>query len=185
MRGTIEGLDSRHPLAVMLPSLFQQEDRARANGVPFVQDFCNGLDTVVAPAYSVLDNLFAYFDPMLTPPDFVDWLSGWVGVDLDENWPLDHRRRLVADAHELYRWRGTVRGVRALVEIYTGAIPEVEDSGGVSWSRTPGAAVPGSADAHVRVRVAAGESVDARRLDRIVADAKPAHIAHTVEVIAS
>ena len=103
-------------------------------------DFCvrftRGLDPVLAPVLSTIDNLDAYLDPWLTPPDFLDWLAGWFGLELDATWPEERRRALVANALELGRWRGTVIGLALLVELYTGAQAEIDDGGAVVRRRT-------------------------------------------------
>ena len=48
------------------------------------------------------------------------WLASWIGLALDENWPEDRRRLLLASAASLYRQRGTKRGLREYLKIYTG-----------------------------------------------------------------
>lgn len=177
MRGAVNGMPTPHALGRHLPGLFQEDDLA--------QRFTAGLDDVLAPVLWVLDSLDAYLDPELAPEDFVSWLAGWVGLELDDNWPLTRRRALVRRAAELHRWRGTVRGVAAAVALYTGVEPEIDDTGGVAWSPAPGTDLPGRAPPRlvVRVRPGEGEEVDADRVERLVAAAKPAHVAHEVEVL--
>lgn len=178
MRGLVEGLGTPHPIGAMLPALYHEDG--------FVQRFTAGLDDVAAPAISVLDNLPSYFDPVLAPEDFLPWLAGWVGIALDENWPLERRRRLLARAGDLYRSRGTARGLSEQVELLTGTAPVIEESGGTVWSPTPGASPPGNALAHlvVRVREFKDRPVDRRRLESVVRDAKPAAVSHRIEVVA-
>ncbi|HEX2040931.1 MAG TPA: phage tail protein [Acidimicrobiales bacterium] len=177
MRGVVEGLASPHPIGLTLPALYQEDE--------FALRLTAAFDEVWAPVFAVLDNLTAYLDPSLAPLDFVEYLARWVGVELDETWPEERRRDLVGQAVELYRWRGTVHGLAALVAVYTGVEPEIEESGGAAWSPTPGGELPGSAEPSltVRVRVADPSTVDAARLEAIVAAAKPAHIPHQVEVL--
>ncbi len=179
MRGLLDGLESPHPLGEALPALFQEDE--------FTMRFTAAFDDVLAPVFCTLDNLDAYLDPGLAPADFIAWLAGWVGLDLDENWPVERQRALIAQAAELYRWRGTVKGLAAHVALYTGADPEVIDSGGCQWSKTPGAPLPGTAEHRitVRVRVADPSSVSRRRLEAIVAAAKPAHVVHEIEVLSA
>lgn len=54
-----------------------------------------------------------------TPKEFLDWLAGWVAleirIDLDES----ERRALIARAVQLYRLRGTKAGLEQLLEILT------------------------------------------------------------------
>ena len=96
----------------------------------------------------------------------------------DDNWHPDQLRRLVARSSDLYRWRGTLRGIAALVEAYTGLAAEVTDNGGVVASGTPGAAGPGSADPVVRVRVTGASLTmdDLQRLRRLLLASIPAHM---------
>jgi phage tail-like protein len=177
VRGMVDGLLSAHPIGGRLPSLYQDDDLA--------QRFTAALDEVLAPVFTTLDNIEAYVDPRLAPLDFVEWLGGWLGVELDGGWPSERRRTLVARAAQLYAWQGTARGLAELVEIYTGVVPEVEDSGGVGWSATPEGEFPGTSQwtVTVRVRVDHDDAVDPGKLDRLVARAKPAHVAHRVEVV--
>lgn len=178
MRGRIDGLANPHPLGARLPAVLQQDD--------FTQRLTGALDEVLAPALWVLDNVDAYLDPHLAPLDFVAWLAAVVGVELDETWPESRQRTLVARAVELYSWRGTARGIAELVETYTGAQVDVADSGGVTWSAVPGGEPPGEPSPTVRVRVRATEpeAMDHSRVEALVAEAKPAHVAHSVEVVA-
>ena len=180
MRGTVDDLATPHPLGHLLPALYHDNDIA--------QRFTGALDVLLAPVLATLDSSHAYVDPLLAPLDFVDWLAEWVGVELDASWPEDRQRALVARAADLFAWRGTVRGVSEAVAIYTGVVPEVLESGATAWTGTPppSGALPGApaGELVVRVTVPPGEagSVDPARLDRLVAAAKPAHIAHRVEI---
>lgn len=181
MRGMVDGLPTPHPLVTGLPAVYHDDE--------FTARFVAAFDEVLAPVLSTLDNLDAYQDPDLCPPDFLPWLAGWVEFELDGNWSLAQQRRLVATAVELARWHGTRRGVVELVCRYTGVEPdavEVVDSGGVSWSPMPGGAPPGSGEPRVTVRVRVPDrgGMDAARLERLVGRATPAHVACTVEVVA-
>jgi phage tail-like protein len=177
VRGMIDDLPNPHPIGVALPAVYQEDE--------FAQRFTSALDSVVAPVPSTLDNLVAYLDPALTPTDFLEWLAGWVGVVLDENWPLERQRRFVAEAVELYRWRGTVKGIAGLVALYAGVEPEIVDTGGVEWSATPAGRVPGEPEPRftLRLRVADRSTVNVDRLDAIVRAAKPAHVLHQIELV--
>lgn len=177
MRGMVEGLVSPHPLGAGLPALYQEDT--------FAQGLTSALDVVLAPIFATLDGLPSYLDPAIAPADFLDWLSGWVGVTLDETWPLERRRQLVADAAQLYRSRGTVAGLAAQVAIYTGGEVAVEDNGAAAWSATSGGSVPGKAAPLLKVRVTVDDpnAVSLARLEALVATAKPAHVPHTIEVV--
>jgi phage tail-like protein len=179
VRGTVPELDTPYPLSGLLPAMYQEDE--------FAVGLCDGLDEVLAPVLATLKCLEFYFDPAITPLDFVDWLAGWVAVSLDQNWPEARQRALVARAGDLYRWQGTTRGIAEHVALYAGVVPEVVDSGGAVWSPAPGGPLPGRAAPEVIVRVRAEDpgAIDLQQLDAIVAAAKPAHVAHRVEIIAT
>jgi phage tail-like protein len=181
-RGTVPGLPSPYRIAQFLPSVYQEED-------PFVLRFTAGLDDVLAPVLATLDNLDAYVDPDLTPEDFLGWLGSWVGAVVDDETPLALRRAAVGQAAALHRSRGTPGGLRALIELLTGGEVQVADSGGAAWSPTPDTVPPGESSPWVSVRVvleqASEETMSAMRsaVETAVAAAKPAHVAHVVEVV--
>ena len=173
--GTLEGIGSPHPLVEGLPGLYQEDDLSRR--------WLAALDDVLAPVFLALDGLPAYLDPATTPSDFLDWLAGWVGVLLDENWPIERRRAFVAQAADLYRLRGTARGLAAHVRIFTGGNVEIRETGGVTWSLTGGGPIAGTPGYGLTVRVSDAPShIEADRLEALVATAKPAHVVHAIEV---
>ena len=135
-RSLLPGLQSPHPLGRQLPALYQDDG--------FAQRLTAAFDEALAPVLYVLDSLEAYFDPRLAPDDFLAWLGRWLGLAFDETWPLERRRTFVARAVELYRRRGTLSGLAEELELSTGIAPELSESGGTTWSQTPGASTTGS-----------------------------------------
>ena len=176
-RGLVNSLNSPHPLGQYLPSLYQEDD--------FAQRFLSAFDAALAPIFVTLDNLNAYMDPWLAPEDFLDWLGSWFGLTLDEAWSVERRRALVANAFEFYRMRGTSKGLKAHVEVFTGGTVEIVDTGGLATSTTAGAPFPGSPNFAVLVRVQVDDpaSVNMVRLEALVAAAKPAHLTHKIQVV--
>lgn len=175
-RAGIADLPTPAPLIEGMPAIFQEDD--------FSRRLVSAFDDSLAPAISTIDNLTAYLDPALTPPDFLDWLAGWVGMLLDETWPLQRRRAFVALASQLYRNRGTPAGLAAQVRLFTAGEVEVVESGASAWSSTSGAKAPGSSGFSLLVRVKPPPKVklDLAKLDALVAAAKPAHVIHRVEI---
>ncbi|WP_035791607.1 phage tail protein [Kitasatospora mediocidica] len=177
MRGTVPGLLIPYPIGGLLPAVYQEDS--------FTQRFTAGLDEVLAPVVSTLDCLDAYLDPALTPVDFLDWLGGWLGLDLAEHLTADRRRALLARAADLYRARGTAAGLREHLELVFGGRVEVTDTGGV----VVGAAGSGWTDTGVQaqpallVRIAPQAAVSPLLIEEFVARLKPAHVTHTVEVL--
>ena len=176
-RALVEDLPTPVPLGSLLPDVFRRHDDNIAR-------FTEALDEVIAPVWLALDCYDAYLDPMLAPLDFVELLAGWVGFPLDRNWSPAQTRRLVATAVELYRRRGTRRGIEDLVKAYTGVVPTISDSGGSVWSTEPGTPPPGSAEPSVRVQVDLPEQApaDLEQLTRLIAANVPAHVSVFVEI---
>jgi phage tail-like protein len=176
MRGALPRVSTPHPIGEWLPAVYLEDE--------FTQRFTAALDDVFAPVFLTLDCAGSYFDPQLAPDDFLDWLAGWVAVDIDESWTVEQRRALVAHAVELHRRRGTRRGLAIHVYLLTGGEVEVIDSGGCSSSDEPNQPLPGTSPAEVtvRVRVSDPATVDTKRLRAAVREAVPAHVKVAVEV---
>jgi phage tail-like protein len=163
----------------MLPSLYQDDDLSLR--------FTAALDEVVSPIINSIDCLDAYLDPSLAPEDFVAWLATWVGLVLDENWPLARQRDLITSAVELYSWQGTRRAIAGMVALYVGVEPEVVDSGGAIGAEQPGSNLPGTAGASVTVTVRVPDPADISetRVSALVQAVKPAHVSHHVEILSA
>lgn len=183
----VEDLRSRTPLLAQLPAVYQEEE--------FVHRFVAAFDDALAPVLLTLDTLQDYIDPRLCPPDFLAWVAEWLGIAVDEAWPVDQRREIVMGAAVMHRRRGTLPGVADAVRLSLGLgaatsadddVVQVSDTGGTTWSAAPGSPMPGTALAELTVRVTVPDPdvLDRRRLDRVVAAVKPAHVPHTVVVVA-
>jgi phage tail-like protein len=173
--GTAE-VPVRHPIGDRLPAIYLDDG--------FTLRFTSALDEVLAPVIAVLDGFADYLDPALAPEDFLEWLTGWVALEVDERWTAEQRRRLVSSAVDVHRWRGTARGLAAQVRLLTGGEVEVVDSGGCVAANRPAQPLPGRPAAHVlvRVRVPDPAAIDRPSLTAAVEEIVPAHVAVTVEV---
>lgn len=177
MRGVLPDLPSPVPLVHRLPGVLQEDD--------FLQRFLPAFDAGFAPVIATLDSLHAYVDPQLAPEDFLDWLAGWVGVDLDDAWSLEQRRSVVGAAALVHRRAGTVDGIRDSLALALDADVTVSESGGCAWSATPGSSLPGAPGSLLQVTVAVDDpdAVDVRRVETLLRSAKPAHVRHEFEVV--
>ncbi len=110
-----------------LPAVYQEGD--------FGMRFVGALEATLDPILAVLDALPAHFDPDLAPPDVLELMAAWLGVELDESQELPHQREMLRRAAELSRRRGTVRGLELALGLSFPGVPlRVEDQGGVRWT---------------------------------------------------
>ncbi|MEV0481025.1 phage tail protein [Streptomyces sp. NPDC050508] len=166
------------PLRDQLPGVYAEDG--------FAGVFADGLDTMQAPVLNALDCLDAYFRPGLAPVHFLDWIGGWVGAELDGLATESARREAVGTAMALHRRRGTAYGLEAAIRLAFDITPEITESGGAAWSARPRGPFPGDPRPGLRVvvRVPDPAAFDIRRLETLVAAARPAHLPFTVEVLA-
>ena len=102
-----------------LPAIHHQDS--------FLGRFLLPFETVLTGLEGLLSTIDRYFAPALTDPEFLPWLATWVTLVLDEEWPEAKRRRLIGEAVKLYQERGTVRGLKRYLKIYTGLEPEIRE----------------------------------------------------------
>jgi phage tail-like protein len=57
-------------------------------------------------------------DPRTVPDDALAWLAGLVGLALDQRWPAGALRRLLAQAFDLFRIRGTQGCLERILALY-------------------------------------------------------------------
>lgn len=149
------------------------------DGSDFLGRFLLIFESVLGPIDRTVGNLHHYFDPDVAPAEMLPWLGAWVGLVLDRRWPEARRRDLIRGAAELYRWRGTRRGLSTFVRLYSGITPEIVEptSGEVAADRTRAFGFT------LRMRVPAGQTVDRGMLQLIIDIEKPAFAACTLDIV--
>jgi phage tail-like protein len=156
-----------------LPGVFSRND--------FLARYLLIFETINEPVQRTVDNVPDLFDPSLAPADFLPWLGSWLGLVLDERWPDAQRRELIRAAADLYRWRGTRRGLSEYIRVYTGITPEIVEPtlSEVSTSRDLAFRFT------VRLTLPPGAQVDRALLEQIIDAEKPAFAAGTLEIVRS
>jgi phage tail-like protein len=74
-----------------------------------------------------IDGLARLFDPAAAPAAWLAWLSGWLAVDLPEEWPEAKRREAIAEAFAADARRGTVAGLRDALRFRAGVETAIEE----------------------------------------------------------
>jgi phage tail-like protein len=182
-----------------LPALYQDDE--------LMGRFLMLFESFWGPIEEQIDNEALYFDPWMTPPDFLPWLASWLNLVLDERLPEERQRRLIQAAVSLYRRRGSKQGLIDYLEIYTGGRaditehrakdfrvgPEARLGPGIALGkgnqphaftvtmRLPPVASP-AGDENERAR----QEADRRHtIEAIIEAEKPAHTVYTLRVEAS
>jgi phage tail-like protein len=115
-----------HDYLRRLPRTFSREPRAASFLLRYLAMFEGFLGETEARAVD-RDLLL---DPRSAPDECIPWLASFVGLMLDERWaaapsprgqsPNDARREFIREAVWLFRYRGTLPGLKKFIEIYTG-----------------------------------------------------------------
>jgi phage tail-like protein len=176
MRAGVDNLCTPMPFIGTMPSVYWDDG--------LTEELCAAFDEVLAPVFATLDCLPAYLDPATSPADMLDWLAGWIGLNVAGREPA-HKRQLIAAGAALLGWQGTAQSIHDAVVAAFNRETEVIESGSATWSLTPdsrpgGQPTPGLL---VRVTVNADDDVDARSVDALVDAIKPAHIPHRIELL--
>jgi phage tail-like protein len=167
-----------------LPAIFQENGRAGDNRAPADLALTNGhaasflgrmlliYESLWEPLEQRQDQVAMYYDPRTCPAEFLSWLASWLQLSIDRHWPEPRRRRLLREAMDLYRWRGTAYGLARMIEVCTGIVPTI----------TENPARPHTF--HVKVPLPPDGEVRRDFVEYLIATHKPAHVGYTLEFAA-
>lgn len=93
----------------------------------FMTRFLAIFEAIYMPAEWNIDNFDLYLDPQTAPEGFLPWLANWFSISYDPSWTIEQQRILLAEAHQIFAKRGTRWALSRVLEIYTGARPEIVD----------------------------------------------------------
>ncbi len=157
-----------------LPGIYQENELS-----DFLGRFLLIFEHILSPIDRTIENIPYYFDPDVAPPDVVTWLGSWLGLVLDARWPEERRRDVVKAAPELFRWRGTRRGLAQFLRLYTGVEPEILEPTlrEIANDRTRAFRFT------VRIRAPRGSGLSRQLVQNIIETEKPAFAACSLEWI--
>lgn len=108
-----------------LPAIYRRSDGVGRN---LVRDVCFLFEHMFDSIEVNLTDGWRFYDPLTTPVEFLNWLSGWTAFSLDLDWPEPQKRALVKRAVDLYRIRGTKRGLSLFLRLFTGHEPDIAEN---------------------------------------------------------
>ncbi|WP_204104501.1 MULTISPECIES: phage tail protein [Spirulina sp. CCY15215] len=94
-----------------LPDLYREVD--------FVGRLLKIFEEAFEPDFNTASTLWAYLHPRTAPEAMLPFLAHWVGWEMTPILSLKKQRDLIAKAIEIYRWRGTRRGLRYYLHLFT------------------------------------------------------------------
>ena len=168
-----------------LPAFYREDD--------FTGRFLHIFQDIFQSIENIMDVIQFYFDSGTSPESFLPWLASWIGLVLDERWPESKRRQLVRSAVELYRWRGTKRGLCEYLKLYTGVTPTITEHGAAEGMRLGGTSKLGTPMQiggkggvfcfTVDLKLPDKSDVDSDIVRSIIEIQKPAHTAYLLNII--
>jgi phage tail-like protein len=108
-----------------LPAIYRRSDAVGRN---LVRDLCFVFEHMFDSVDQNLTDGWRFYDPHVAPPEFLDWLARWTAFSVDLDWPESQRRALIKRAVDLYRIRGTKRGIALFLKLFTGHEPDIKEN---------------------------------------------------------
>jgi phage tail-like protein len=116
---------ARRGLMENLPAIYRRSDAVGRN---LVRDMCFLFEHMFDSVEVNLNDGWRFYDPHVAPLGFLDWLAGWSAFTVDLEWPEAQKRALIKRAVDLYRIRGTKRGLMLFLKLFTGHEPKIEEN---------------------------------------------------------
>jgi phage tail-like protein len=176
-----------------LPVLYREVD--------FIGRFMKIFEQAFQPIIDSFEVMWANLDPLTAPELILPFLSHWVGWDLDPILDRNQQRRLMRRAIEIYTWRGTRRGLRLYLHLYTGLpldddIPDenakhisitepIGESFVIGEARIGEAILGGGRAFHfaVKLRPDRSQQIDERLIRKIIEQEKPAFCSYELSIV--
>jgi phage tail-like protein len=138
----------------------------------FLGRFLLIFESIWEPLEQRQDHIEMYFDPRTCPASFLPWLTSWLGLPFQAGWPEGRLRGLLAEAMDLYRWRGTNYGLTHMIEVCAGLAVRVTEEPNQPFV--------------IRVEVAGAgdEEIDTDLVEALIQTHKPAHAGYILDVSA-
>ena len=176
-----------------LPTVYQEVD--------YINRFIKIFEQAFDPVVNSFTSMWAHLDPLTAPQALLPFLAHWVDWSTDIELDLNCQRRLIRHAVEIYKCRGTRKGLRFYLHLYTG-LPldehiEREEDKSIAITEPFGrgclfgiarmgedAIIGGGKPYHfdVRLRERANRPIDEQLVRRIIDREKPAFCSYSLRI---
>jgi phage tail-like protein len=181
----------RSTYTTFLPTVYQEVD--------YIHRFIKIFEQAFDPVVNSFTSMWAHLDPLTAPQALLPFLAHWVDWPIDLELDLTYQRRLIRRAVEIYRCRGTRKGLRFYLHLYTG-LPldehiDREEDKSISITEPFGqgcllglayvgedAIIGGGKPYHfdVRLRAQPNSPIDEQLIRRIIDQEKPAFCSYSL-----
>lgn len=103
-----------------LPAVYREEPHSAS----FLDRYLANAEGIFSTVEDRIARAEAYFDSRTVPGESLAWLASWLGAALEEDWDEPRKRLFIENAPLLFRWRGTLIGMRALIRLATEPCPD-------------------------------------------------------------
>ena len=121
---SIQILYPRFSYLDLLPRVYRRDP----DGAWFLDRFLALFERIFTGIENKYELFSKQINPDAAPLEIINWLACLVDLSFDPSWPLQRRRDLVNRAMELYKKRGTPKGIADYIEIYTGTRPNIVEA---------------------------------------------------------
>ena len=176
--------DQEHPFLSRYLSAFEKLLIGRGDDVTIP----HGAEGVASNSLeATIASIASYFDPRITPTDFLPWLANWAALSLRADLNEGQQRSFLSNIIRLYRRRGTKDNLIELLKLFTGTTPVIDENGTPSKDFRARYSYPGTAH-FFKVSILLGDT-DEKTVERqrAIASAlieleKPAHTFYELEI---
>jgi phage tail-like protein len=116
-----------------LPAIYRNETSCAPAGArfpeatDFLQRFLSLFESIYGDVEAELASLPALLDAQATPKQFLAWLAGCLGLQLDETWTEAKEREVLGEIFKFYGRRGTPAGLRLALKLFAGIDAVIEE----------------------------------------------------------
>lgn len=109
-----------------LPQLYREstyepeaDELGAATAADFYTRFVTNFEGVLTSIEDRIAQAHLLTDPGKVPGASLSWLGSWIGYEVNQSLPEAVQRQFLQSAPELYRWHGSLRGLKLALEIAT------------------------------------------------------------------